>query len=150
MPGEQMTQVAFHFGAPDKVAYTCRLLRKAVGAGTKVLVAADEADLQRLDADLWAVSPTDFLSHAMHSDPASVQDLSQVVLTAAVDQAKAQTHRSILVNLADAVPQGFEQFARVIEVVGTDESDRSMARTRWKRYTELGYAIARHDLALKG
>lgn len=147
-----MTEVAFHFGAPDKVAYTCRLLRKAVGAGTKVLVTGDEADLQRLNADLWAVSPTDFLSHAMHSDPTSAQDLSQVVLTTAVHQAQTPTptHRSVLVNLASAVPQGFEHFARVIEVVGTDESDRSMARTRWKRYTELGYTIARHDLALKG
>ncbi len=143
-----MTEVAFHFGAPDKVAYTCRLLRKAVGAGSKVLVTADEADLARLDADLWAVSPADFLSHAMVGDSAFVQELSQVVLAAPT--VHTQVGRSVLVNLAGTLPQGFEQFARVIEVVGADESDRSMARTRWKRYTELGYAIARHDLALKG
>ena len=26
-----MTEVAFHFNAPDKLGYACRLLRKAVG-----------------------------------------------------------------------------------------------------------------------
>jgi DNA polymerase-3 subunit chi len=141
-----MTEVAFHFGAPDKVAYTCRLLRKAVSARAKVLVTADEAQLQRLNTDLWALAPTDFLAHALHSDPLSMQDLSPVVLATSV----GPTHCSVLVNLAATVPQGFEQFSRVIEVVSTEESDRSAARLRWKYYTELGYAIVRHDLALKG
>lgn len=146
MPGDPMTEVAFHFGAPDKVAYTCRLLRKAVSAGAKVLVTADEAQLQRLNTDLWALAPTDFLAHALHSDPVSVQDLSSVVLATMV----GPTDCSVLVNLAAAVPQGFEKFARVIEVVSTEEYDRSAARLRWKQYTQQGYAIVRHDLALKG
>jgi DNA polymerase-3 subunit chi len=60
-----VTEVAFHFGAPDKVAYVCRLLRKAVGAGAKVVVVTNEVDLPRLDADLWAMSPTEFLPHAV-------------------------------------------------------------------------------------
>ena len=32
-----MTDVAFHFNAPDKLAYACRLLRKAVGSGSRVV-----------------------------------------------------------------------------------------------------------------
>ena len=32
-----MTEVAFHFNAPDKLGYACRLLRKAVGTGARVL-----------------------------------------------------------------------------------------------------------------
>jgi DNA polymerase-3 subunit chi len=36
-----VTAVAFHFGAPDKIAYAVRLLRKAVGTGVRVLVVAD-------------------------------------------------------------------------------------------------------------
>lgn len=143
-----MTQVAFHFGAPDKVAYTCRLLRKAVSAGSSVLVTADEADLQRLDADLWALSPTDFLSHAAYRDSAFTQELSQVMLATSVGQTRI--HRGVLVNLAGTVQQGFEQFARVIEVVGGDETDRSIARMRWKKYAQLGYDIARYDLSPKG
>ena len=31
-----MTEIAFHFNAPDKLAYACRLLRKAVASGARV------------------------------------------------------------------------------------------------------------------
>ena len=53
-----VTDVAFHFGAPDKVAYAVRLLRKAVGTGARVLVVAEGAQLSELDAALWASSAT--------------------------------------------------------------------------------------------
>ena len=36
-----MSEVAFHFNAPDKLAYACRLLRKAVGSGARAVVLAD-------------------------------------------------------------------------------------------------------------
>ena len=36
-----MTEVAFHFNAPDKLAYVCRLLRKATGSGARVVVTAN-------------------------------------------------------------------------------------------------------------
>ena len=75
-----MTAVAFHFGAPDKLAYVCRLLRKAVGSGSKVLVVAESDMLQRIDADLWAVSPTDFVSHGFAADSYELAALSSVLL----------------------------------------------------------------------
>jgi DNA polymerase-3 subunit chi len=56
---------------------------------------------------------------------------------------------AILVNLGEEVPTGFASFERVIEVVSTEASDRDHARRRWKHYTAQGYAIDRHDLALK-
>jgi len=153
---EQVTEVAFHFGAPNKLAYVCRLLRKAVGAGARVVVLGDDAQLQRLDLDLWAVSPTDFLPHTLvgaaapstgRGDERNPHDRNPIVLTPAI--AMTQAPREVLVNLTDQVPQEFAQFARVIEVVGLDDTDRAEARLRWKRYTELGYTIARHDLALR-
>jgi DNA polymerase-3 subunit chi len=55
----------------------------------------------------------------------------------------------VLVNLGADVPQGFEKFDRLIEVVSTDAADREQARNRWRLYTGQGYAIIRHDLNLK-
>ena len=60
-----MTEVAFHFNVPDKMAYVCRLLRKAVNAGAKVAVIGDEATLAVLDPLLWTFSPHEFLAHCM-------------------------------------------------------------------------------------
>jgi DNA polymerase-3 subunit chi len=48
------------------------------------------------------------------------------------------------------MPEGFDVFDRVIEVVSVDEEDRATARLRWKQYVQQGYAIQRHDLKLKG
>ncbi|RYE57846.1 MAG: DNA polymerase III subunit chi, partial [Rhizobiaceae bacterium] len=49
----------------------------------------------------------------------------------------------------DELPKGFEQFERLIEVVTLDDQQRQDARGRWKHYADRGYAIVRHDLALK-
>ena len=142
-----MTEIAFHFGAPDKLAYACRLLRKAAGSGARVQVVGDDATLAQLDSDLWALSPTDFVSHCYGAVDESVRKRSTIVLSSTgVNQA---TEREVLVNLGNAVPDGFDAFKRLIEVVSTDGADRDLARGRWKVYTELGFTITRHDLALK-
>ena len=143
-----MTAVAFHFGAPDKLAYVCRLLRKAAGSGSRVMVVADDAVLQRIDADLWALSPTDFVSHGYASDSQGLAEHSSVVLVKQLGL--KSTHTQVLLNLTDEVLPGFESFDRVIEVVSMDDADRESARRRWRSYTEQGYQITRHDLALKG
>lgn len=143
-----MTDIAFHFGAPDKWAYACRLLRKASASGARVQVVLPESMVAKLDADLWAVSAAEFVMHCTSAADSSVKNRSAVLLVSDMGQTIAPRH--VLVNLGDAVPSQFETFQRVIEVVSLDESDRLGARARWKRYTELGYAITRHDLALRG
>ncbi len=142
-----MTELAFHFGAPDKLAYTCRLLRKAVGSGAQVVLVADAENLSRIDADLWALSPTEFVPHVVVSGDGSVHGRSPLLLV--VDPADVPQQTGVLVNLTDAVPRGFERFTRVIEVVSTDAGDRALARQRWRHYTERGYTITRHDLTVK-
>ena len=143
-----MTEVAFHFNAPDKLAYACRLLRKAVASGARVVVTAPAEVLGRLDALLWTFSQTDFIAHARHDAEPDVLAASPVVLAEA-SGAPGLPHRQVLLNLGEGLPAGFEGYQRVIEVVSLDEADRQRARGRWKQYTERGYAILRHDLQLK-
>jgi DNA polymerase-3 subunit chi len=142
-----VTHIAFHFGAPDKLAYTCRLLRKAAGSGARVLVRADQAMCQRLDVQLWAVSPADFVTHCHGAAQASMAARSSVVFAEELPVDPGQF--PVLVNLGDSVPEGFDTFKRVIEVVSLEDDDRQQARVRWKQYTSLGYEIERHDLKLK-
>lgn len=140
-----MTEVAFHFNAPDKLGYACRLLRKATGAGARVVVTGEAQLLRTLDRDLWSFAPLEFIAHCQleGADP-RVLEASPVVLAEAPAQAP---HQQVLVNLGGAVPGGFERFERLIEVVTLDEEDRQLARRRWKHYADRGYSIIRHDLA---
>ena len=142
-----MTEVAFHFGASDKLAYASRLLRKATATGARVLVCADEADAQALQASVWALAPTEFISICDTQAPDTVRSRSSVQVSS--DTQLADVAASVLVNLQSVVPGYFAKYARVIEIVGLAEDDRQHARRRWKQYSDLGYTIAKHDLAAR-
>lgn len=144
-----MTEIAFHFNAPDKLAYACRLLRKAVASGAKVVVTGDEASLQTLDTLLWTFSALEFLPHCRADSPLEQRMASPIVLAAQLDDGHALPHHEVLLNLGDGVMTGYERFERTIEVVTLDEQDRQNARQRWKHYADRGYAITRHDLKLR-
>ncbi|PUE26527.1 DNA polymerase III subunit chi [Limnohabitans sp. JirII-29] len=144
-----MTEIAFHFNAPDKLAYACRLLRKAVASGAKVVVTGDETSLQTLDTLLWTFSALEFLPHCRADSPLEQRMVSPIVLAAQIDGNEALPHHQVLLNLSDAVMPGYERFERTIEVVTLDEQDRQHARQRWKHYADRGYAITRHDLKLR-
>lgn len=144
-----MTDIAFHFNAPDKLAYVCRLLRKAVGSGAKVVVVADSATLQALDTQLWTFAALEFVPHCRADSPAEQLQASPIVLTTDLNNPHNLPHQQVMVNLSSMVTSGFEDFERVIEVVSLDDQDRQNARTRWKQYAEQGYSITRHDLKLR-
>lgn len=141
-----MTEVAFHFNVPDRLAYTCRLLRKAYVAGGRTVVVAPPEQLQALDTALWTFSALDFIPHCGAS--ASPDLLARTPIVLATD-AQAVGEAQVLVHLGEAVPAGFERYERLIELVGTDQADRTHARQRWRHYADRGYEIKRHDVAAK-
>ena len=144
-----MTEIAFHFNAPDKLIYACRLVRKALNSGAKLVLQADASQLQSLDSHLWSMSVTEFLPHCLGSAPPEQLAASPVILVSDLSEMQNLPHRQVFINLTNHLSSGFDSFERVIEVVTLDEQDRQFARQRWKQYTEQGYAITRHDLKLK-
>ena len=139
-----MTEVAFHFNAPDKLGYVCRLLRKAYGTGSRVVVTGEEELLRDLDIALWSFSPLEFLPHCHGAAQGQrVQARSPIVLA---PSPRSAPHQQVLVNLGGSVPEGFERFERLIEVVTGQTDDRQLARRRWRHYADRGYGIEQHDL----
>ena len=142
-----MTEIDFHFNAPDKVAHTCRLLRKAVVArGSRLVVTGQAQLLDAVDAALWQLAPSDFVAHCRSDAEPRVAQRSPVLLAESTEDVFAQ-QRPVLVNLGEDVPAGFERFERLIEIVTGDEGDRQLARRRWRHYADRGYALKRYDLA---
>ncbi len=140
-----MTEVAFHFNVPDKLRYTCRLLRKARLSGAALVVTGEVGFLQALDGALWNLPPQEFMAHGTDNSPPAVRRHSPVLLSAQVDDA---LHHQVLVNVGQEVPPGFSRFERLIEIVSAEDAqDRVQARQRWKYYADRGYTITRHDLA---
>jgi DNA polymerase-3 subunit chi len=139
-----MTQIEFHFNTTERLLYTCRLLRKAHARALRVGVVGSEASLRQLDAALWTFSESDFLPHSHLADAAEVVNASPIRLH--VDPLLL-SGMDVLVNLGDEVPQGFESFGRLVEMVATDDHGRMMARQRWRHYAAQGYALKQHDLS---
>ena len=137
--------VEFHHGMPDKMAYACRLLRKAYRSGVKVVVTGESTALRQLDRQLWVFDEQEFLPHVCvlgaQDWPARWQD-TPIWLT---DQPlRAPQGRQVLVNVGDSLPAGVESFERFFEVVSTEPDDRQRGRQRWRQYEALGWTVKAH------
>ena len=145
--GAGVNTVEFHHGVPDKLAYACRLLRKAYRSGAKVLVTGSPAILKNLDRQLWVFDDQEFLPHVLVQPDKAVperQHITPVWLSA--DGAGVPADCSILVNLGPDMPADVQRYERLFEVVSRDPEDRQQGRQRWKRYEALGLQIQPHEV----
>ena len=143
-----MTEIAFHFNVPDRLASACRLLRKATRQGARVAVTAPLATLRGLDRALWIFEPEEFVAHAVLPAGAAAPDRLAPTPVWLAERPDDVAVHEVLVNLGDEAPAGFERFARLIEIVGTEEAERAAARSRWKHYAARGYALQGHEASV--
>lgn len=139
------TTVEFHHGMADKLAYACRLLRKAYGRGARVVVTADANTLRQLDRQLWVFDEQEFVPHvcALAGQPWAPR-LADTPLWLTDDPASAPGARAVLINVGDEIPEGIERFERFFEVVSTDQDDRQRGRQRWRQYEARGWVVQGH------
>ena len=139
-----MTRIDFHSNVPDKIAYACRLVRKARAQNLRVvMMAEDAAQLQKLDEMLWTFSELDFLPHVTADSPLAAQ--TPIVLMDLDNSAAELPHHQILVNLSQQPPSNFARFERMFEIVSRDDSDRSAGRERYRHYQQRGYPLTHYD-----
>jgi len=141
-----MTKVSFHFNVPHRLAYACRLLRKAIRQSARVTVTGPLAELAELDRALWSFEPTEFLPHVLLRGGQALPERLRATPVCLAEDLSGALHHDVLLNLGAAPPQGFESFERLVEIVSTDDDDRAAARERWKHYSARGYAIERHEV----
>ncbi|ASU39924.1 DNA polymerase III subunit chi [Herbaspirillum sp. meg3] len=134
-----MTRIDFHSNVPNKLAYACRLVRKARAAQCKiVLLGKDRNELAQLDQLLWSFSEQDFLPHVHANDPLAAQ--TPVILTDS--EAVDLPHHHVLINLSGTTPEHFARFERMFEIISSDEADKATGRDRYRFYKERGYPLS--------
>ena len=131
-----MTRIDFHTNIPDKIAYACRLVRKAYLARNQVvLMTQDAAQCALLDQALWTFSAPDFLPHVLAG--AALASETPIVLTN--DDGSDLPHFDILVNLSDRTPAEFSRFQRLFEIISQDPQDAAAGRKRYSHYKQENY-----------
>jgi len=142
-----MTEISFHTGVPDLYGYTCRLVRKAVRKGAAVVVSAPTETLRRFDQALWAFEPLEFIPHAMVREGQAIEPRLARTPVWLVPPGVQSPSTDVLVNLGPEVAPGFENYQRVIEIVGVEPAQAQAARQRWRHYKERGYAVTHHEVS---
>ena len=142
-----MTEIQFHFNVPDRLAYACRLLRKAMRKVAGISVLGDAGDMERLNRQLWSFESTEFLPHVLvHGSDAVAPGLAQTPLWLLTDVARSPAGHKVLINLGAAPVSALNGFDRLVEIVSTDENDRDAARLRWRHYAGLGLSIQKFEV----
>lgn len=133
-----MTRIDFYEVAGDELTYACRIIEKAWRSGMAVYAhAADAGQAARLDERLWVFRADSFVPHAL----AAAGEPAPVLI--GHGDAPPAPHEA-LVNLGNEVPDFFEQFTRVAELVPADAALREPSRRRYAFYQERGHPLQHH------
>lgn len=133
-------RIDFHSKVSDRLNYCCRLIRKAYLANCHITVFhPDSRQLRVLDEALWNFAELEFIPHA-GAESAQAKH-SPVILTATEPFAPDNSGNSILLNLATFTPVQYEQFGRLIEIVGMTENEIQAGRQRYRQYQQSGHEL---------
>jgi len=141
-----MTRVDFYLlpaaESNGKALAACRLAQKAYRLKHRVYILTDSPDASaNLDRLLWTFNPGSFVPHQVRTDP--VDPVLPVLIG---HDAPPAEFNDVLISLAADVPEFFDRFERVAEIVSSDETERAGARARFRRYRDRGIDVQTHNL----
>lgn len=121
--------------------YACRLVEKAYTLGMHVHIHTPSESLtKQMDELLWVFRDHSFIPH---QQICAENELCAVTL----NHEQLPSQRELLVNLAPQAPDFYDQFERVIEVVGVDDTMKKNARERFRFYKDKGEAPTHHQVS---
>ncbi|HME38981.1 MAG TPA: DNA polymerase III subunit chi [Steroidobacteraceae bacterium] len=130
--------------AKQRWTFACRLTEKAYLRDLRVAIVNDTlADARALDDLLWTFSERSFIPHQVCVDENPVDPSAKVYLTAPPTVAPSA---DLLVNLAARLPDHWERYTRIAEIIDADEERRRLGRERFKAYRELKVTLETHQL----
>ncbi len=138
-----MTRVIFYSNISDKQTALTILVRKALAKRHLVTLFTESEQAAKAYRDvLWQKDAMSFLPNVLASDV--LVNETPVVIDWQDEQL---CQDDILVNLTQRQLTVFSRFRQLIELVGTDELDKALARERFKFYRDRGYEIKHFDEA---
>lgn len=143
-----MARVDFYVlsqAGPDaRLRIACRLIEKAYDQQLRTYVqTTTAAEAQRLDELLWTFSDQAFIPHEISTGSATPHERTVVLVG---ESPAPPSHRHLLINLANRLPEDFASFARIAEIVDVDPENKRLSRERYKAYRERGCELDTHNL----
>lgn len=139
-----MSRVDFYI-LPDNAntdRFACTLAAKAWSTGNRVHIHTASDDVTNfMDDLLWIYRDISFIPHEIFNG--SVHEETPVTIGSGSNYPE-QTQ--VIINLDQDVPDFVSSFERIIEIVGGTETNKQLARQRYRQYREDGYDIHDHKI----
>ncbi|RZO21675.1 MAG: DNA polymerase III subunit chi [Candidatus Thioglobus sp.] len=125
----------------ERYTLACRVTEKAFQSGKQVYLYCQTPDqLTQMDERLWTFSLNSFIPHGLLGE---TDELVRVIL--GCDDPSPDV-AEIVISMANTPVSTFNLFSRVAEIVGTDDSERQLARNRFKFYRDNGVEPVTHKV----
>jgi DNA polymerase III subunit chi len=130
--------------ANQRWAFACRLTEKAYLKDLRIVIVNDTlTDAKALDDLLWTFNERSFIPHRICLEERSMEPATKVQLTVLP---ATPPSADLLVNLSARLPDHWERYARIAEIIDADEERRRLGRERFKTYRDLKVTLATHQL----
>lgn len=126
----------------DRHLTACRLAEKAYRLGHRLYIqTASMHEEALLDDLLWTFRQNSFLPHTRWH---GAGDAESPILLGHAPPPKFL--HEVLIHLADPIPDAFDCFTRLVEIINAEETTRQAARRRYRFYKERGLSPVTHQL----
>lgn len=142
-----MAQIDFYVvsgnGDPARQRFACRLAEKAYRLENRVHIkVADLAVARAMDQLLWTFRDGSFVPHDIIESGAPAPDAPVTIGIGCPDTDKPD----LLINLTESIPEDVGSFARVAEIVTSDEESKTRSRKHFAAYRDAGHTLDTHKL----
>ncbi len=126
--------------------FVCALIQKAWKQGNSIFIkTSSESAATALDHLLWTFKDISFLPHSLVTGDSA--DTATVIIGYAsqIDD-HVPDHATVMVNLADRIPEKLNKVERVLEIVSGNEEERRQSRRRYVDYRNQGHVLNKHTI----
>lgn len=122
--------------------FTCFMTNKAWQQGHIIYIHTVSREVaQTLDDLLWTFKDISFVPHEIMGRGSIC---NEPVIIGWQDTPPEQCQ--VMINLSQDVPTCAERFARIIEIVAGNNTDKQQARNRYRDYRDRGYELHNHTM----
>lgn len=142
-----MARIDFYVVAGDgdiaRQRFACRLAEKAYRHKNSVHIeVADPTAAHVMDEMLWTFRDGSFVPHDV-IEPGASETASPVTIGTRPPQ---QQKPDLIINLTDTLLEGTDTFARIAEIVSSDEGSKSRSRQHFATYRDAGHSLETHKI----
>jgi DNA polymerase III subunit chi len=142
-----MARIDFYVvaGSGDRARqhFACRLAEKAYRHNHSVHIeVADPASARVMDEMLWTFRDGSFVPHDL-SEPGASEAMAPVTIGM---HAADQRQPDLVINLTNEIPEQPDSFARIAEIVSSDNNCKARSRQKFAAYREEGHTLETHKI----